>query len=81
MSFLSVVILTNANQPSNMAAIAKLSLTLDPVGNTNLFFSITTEQNETKHGRDAHYKILSKCCYFGADWPSNMAAIVKLRLT
>ena len=62
--------------------MAELSLTLDPMGKcVKLFFSRTTDQNETKHGKDVHYKVLCKCCYFGANRPSNMAAMAELCLT
>jgi hypothetical protein len=35
---------------------------------------LTTEQNQTKLGGNDPDKVLSKCCYFGVDWSTSMAA-------
>ena len=39
------------------------------------------EWNETKHGMNVPYEVLTKCCYFVADPSSKMAASRGLSLT
>ena len=65
-----------------MAATARLSLTLDPMGNVSKrFFSETTRTVETKLPRNDHWKVLYKSYVFSVDRKSKMATTAIHRLT
>ena len=59
-----------------MAAMTRLSLTLDPMGisHFHLFFLKPQNRFESKLGRNVHWMVIYKIFVFGADRKSNMAA-------
>ena len=67
-----------ANPSFKMAASGGLSLTSNCRTlwemYTNDFYFRTNEWNETKHGMNIPYEVLTKSCYFVADPLSKMAA-------
>ena len=71
------------DRKSKMAAIAGLSLTLDPMGKMvpKRFFSETTWAVETKLPRNDHWKVLYKVCVFYADRKSNTVTTWRQNLT
>ena len=59
------------------------SVVVRPSVNFSLFNLLLENHwtNETKLSTDLPYKVLTKCCYCGADRSSKMAANVRLSLT
>jgi hypothetical protein len=71
-----------ADRKSKMATTAGHRLTLDPMGKcSNAFFSETTNQTESKLGRNVHWMVLYKLQVFCSDIKWKMAATAGLNLT
>jgi hypothetical protein len=65
-----------------MAAMAGLSLTLDPMGKcSNALFSETTNTIKAKLHMNVHWMFLYKLCVFCSDMKFKMAAMAELHLT